>query len=262
MQELRLTIHIDKPAKDVFDFTLNPKNTPKWVDFIAVEEASEWPAKRGTIYRNRGKEGAEWSELALTEFDPPKQFTLSKQDGSFYVRYSFKSLSVDTSEMEYYEWHAHEAPPSPLTQKTLEKLKYILEDGDTLRGDIIEESLADPSTLKTVKIVSTRVELVRPEHKTPWLKQWTLHTIEVPEDQAAALAEKLSHAIEKQHHSWYVDFKNDALHYIIFANKVFRVDRKRPQQYRSVVEYGLQLGIPSYQLDFSPEVASWEPPKV
>lgn len=129
-----------------------------------------------------------------------------------------------------------------------------------LRGDIIEESLADKATLKTVSIISTRVAPVTPAHKTPWLKQWTLHTIEVPASWAAETAASLSHAIETKHHNWYIDFKNDTTHYVIYRNKVFKVDRSQPKQYKPVVSYGVKLGVPRHQLDFSPEIEHWEQP--
>lgn len=132
----------------------------------------------------------------------------------------------------------------------------------TYKGDIIEESLADPTTLKTVHIINTRVEPITPEHETPWLKQWTLHTIEVPEADAGPLAERLSRAIEHSHGGhWYIDFKNDEIHYIIFPDKVFKVDRSKPDEYKPVVVYGLSLSIPRHQLDFSPEIKYWERPE-
>ena len=53
-------------------------------------------------------------------------------------------------------------------------------------------------------------------------------------------------------HDWYADFKNDKYHFIIFRNKVFRVDRNKPEEYEEVKKYGISLGIPDYQLDFSP----------
>lgn len=125
-------------------------------------------------------------------------------------------------------------------------------------GDIIEESLADKAMLDKVRIVHTRTELVTLGHKTPWLRQWTLHTVEVPDEDAERTAEDLSHAIEKDHKSWYIDFKNDATHYVIFPDKVFKVDRSQPGQYKAVVSYGSAWGIPRHQLDFSPEIAYWE----
>lgn len=45
-------------------------------------------------------------------------------------------------------------------------------------GVIIEESLKDKAVLNQVSIVNTKVEPVTKHHKTPWLKQWTLHSFE------------------------------------------------------------------------------------
>lgn len=123
-------------------------------------------------------------------------------------------------------------------------------------GVIIEESLADQSILKDVKIVSTKTEAVTAEHKTPWLEQWTLHTVEVPEDRAESTAREISASLDHAH-SWYADFKNDSTHFIIFRDKIFKVDRSKPEQYAEAVKHGLALGIPEYQLDFSPEVKEW-----
>ena len=125
------------------------------------------------------------------------------------------------------------------------------------RGIIIEESLTDKRVLDGLHIIATKLEPVTPAHQTPWLKQWTLHTIEVPETHAAPLAERLSRALEAHDQggsSWYIDYKTIDTHYIIFPNKVFRINRAHPEQYRLAVEYGLHLGIPEHQLTFSPEV--------
>ncbi|HSW79390.1 MAG TPA: SRPBCC family protein [Candidatus Saccharimonadales bacterium] len=127
MKDLKLTIEINRPAKEIFDFTLNPENTPKWVDFIGHEETDEWPVKLGTIYRNRANPGAEWSEFKLSEYDPGKLFTLSKVDGSYNVRYVFKPITPDTTELEYYEWTDEVELEVPFTMESLQKLKNILE---------------------------------------------------------------------------------------------------------------------------------------
>ena len=124
-------------------------------------------------------------------------------------------------------------------------------------GVIIEESLENKDVLQKVKIIKTEVEEVTEEHKTPWIKQWTLHTVEIPENQADEIAEDLSNSLDSEH-EWYADFKNDKFHYIIFRNKVFKVDRSKPEQYHDVTKYGLSLGIPDYQLDFSPHIKEWE----
>jgi hypothetical protein len=83
-------------------------------------------------------------------------------------------------------------------------------------GVIIEESLADKVVLSKVKILSTKVEPITEKHKTPWLKQWTLHTVEIPADQAQETAELLSKSIDTSHASWYADFKSESHHYIIY----------------------------------------------
>ena len=90
MKDLKLAITIIKSAKDIFDFTLNPNNTPKWIDFIDEEETNEWPAKLGTIYRNRVGKDAKWSEFELTEYEPDKAFTMSSKDSGYHVRYVLK----------------------------------------------------------------------------------------------------------------------------------------------------------------------------
>lgn len=129
------------------------------------------------------------------------------------------------------------------------------------RGTIIEESLADKHVLESLRIIATRVEPVTPAHQTPWLKHWTLHTVEIPEADAVSIAEQFSRALEISNRpggNWYVDFKNDATHYIIFPRKTFRINCAHSEQYRLAVEYGISLGIPDYQLDFSPTVKDWE----
>ncbi|MFH1392775.1 MAG: hypothetical protein ABIG73_00080 [Patescibacteria group bacterium] len=127
------------------------------------------------------------------------------------------------------------------------------------KGVIIEESLENTGVLKEVKILETEVEPVTNEHETPWLKQWTLHTVEIPEDKAEAIAEEISHALDRGHGgSWYADFKNDETHFIIFRDKVFKIDRKNKEQYNEAKEYGISLGIPEHQVDFHPDIKEWE----
>jgi len=125
-------------------------------------------------------------------------------------------------------------------------------------GIIIEESLADRSVLKDVNILSTKVEPVTEKHKTPWVKQWTLHTVEIPAGNVAEVAKKISKALDKTH-DWYADFKTETEHYVIYAGKVFHItDRSDKKQYDEATEYGISIGIPDYQVDFSPHLKQWE----
>ena len=127
------------------------------------------------------------------------------------------------------------------------------------KGVIIEESLENKDILKKVKIIKTDVEEVTNDHKTPWLKRWTLHTIEVDEDKAKEVTEEISRSLDNKHAgSWYADYVNDKNHYIIFPNKIFFIDRTNQQEYNEAKNYGITLGIPSHQVDFHPEVKKWE----
>lgn len=128
---------------------------------------------------------------------------------------------------------------------------------DTFKGTIIEESLEDKSILDRVKIISTKIEQVIERHRTPWIKQWTLHAVEVELDEAEEIALELSKSLDSKH-SWYADYKNDDTHYIIFRNKVFKIDRTKIEEYREATKYGISIGIPDYQVDFDDSIPKWE----
>lgn len=124
-------------------------------------------------------------------------------------------------------------------------------------GVIIEESLEDKNVLKKVNIIKTKIEKVTEKYKTPWLKQWTLHTIEILESKAELIAEQISKSLDSNH-NWYADFKNDNFHFIIFKGKVFKIDRTSKEQYDEATNYGISIGIPEYQVDFSPYIQKWK----
>lgn len=138
-------------------------------------------------------------------------------------------------------------------EEVWEKIKKKGDDKNNYRGVIIEESLEDNFILKDIKIIKTKIEKVTPKNKTPWISQWTLHNVEIPEEQAEKIADKISKVLDSKH-NWYADFKNNKFHFIIFKNKVFCVDIYNGEQYNKAKEYGISLGIPEYQVDFHPEV--------
>ena len=119
-------------------------------------------------------------------------------------------------------------------------------------GVIIRESLENPGVLKKVKILKTRIEPVTKRHKTPWVKKWTLHTVRIPEHDSDKIARELSKSLDSVH-PWYADFKNEKFHYIIFRNKIFKIDVSGKNPYDKPVKYGISIGIPKYQLNFSPD---------
>ena len=124
-------------------------------------------------------------------------------------------------------------------------------------GVIIEESLDNKDVLRTLRILSTKIEQVTSDHRTPWITQWTLRTVEIPAKDAATTAYILSRALEGEH-PWYADYKNSTTHYIIFKNKIFTIDRNNKTQYDEAKAYGIAIGIPAHQVDFAPDVVEWK----
>ncbi|HBG81683.1 TPA: hypothetical protein DDW69_02460 [candidate division CPR2 bacterium] len=117
------------------------------------------------------------------------------------------------------------------------------------QGTIIEESLVSKEVLNKVKVISTETSQVTERHKTPWVSQWTMYLVEVPESDAEKIAEQIKDSLDPDH-AWYADYRNEDYHYVIFRDEVFLIDRKDKQQYEEAKQHGAGLGIPDYQLDF------------
>src|SRR5690606_35762683 len=115
-----------KPVEEVFEFSVNPKNTPKWIDGIAEERANEWPIKLGTIYENKGKQG-NWNSYKVSELELNRLFVLSREGGNYSVRYTFTPKGDNACELEYYEWVEAGELDDTFSQETLEKLKKVIE---------------------------------------------------------------------------------------------------------------------------------------
>ena len=126
MKSNRLTIKINKPAPEVFAFTLNPANTPSWISSIVKEEVNEKPTKIGTIYRNQNQNG-KWSEYTVTAHEENKLFIFTSGDGNYSVKYTFIPIDNNATEIEYYEWVTQGDLEEPFTIEVLDKLKSILE---------------------------------------------------------------------------------------------------------------------------------------
>ena len=126
MKSNKLVIQINTPAEDVYNFYIDPKNTPLWINSIVSEQTNEWPIKIGTIYKNQNKEGA-WTEYKVSRLKQNELFELVTKDGNYHVRYTHRPIDNKASELEYYEWVDNDEIPEPFTQGTLQKLKEVVE---------------------------------------------------------------------------------------------------------------------------------------
>lgn len=126
MKENKLIIQINKPVAEVFAFTINPKNTPKWIEGSASEETSEWPVGVGTVYKNQSKSGEVYT-FTMTEFTENDHFLMVGSDNNYHCRYTYRDLGNNSSELEYYEWMDSGDLEAPFTQDIFEKLKSVME---------------------------------------------------------------------------------------------------------------------------------------
>ena len=130
MKENKLLIQIHKPVNEVFEFLLNPTNTPRWIEDIKVEGTSEWPIKLGTIYRNRNVTN-EWSEYIVSALEQNKFFEFTEKDDNYHVRYTFTELEDGITAVEYFEWVKEGDLDNPFTDNILQKLKSLIEADST-----------------------------------------------------------------------------------------------------------------------------------
>jgi uncharacterized protein YndB with AHSA1/START domain len=126
MKDLKLTIRINKPVTEVFEFTTNPLNTARWIDSVVKEISDTYPPHIGTIYQNWDETG-KMNEYKVTQFELPKVFQLDATNQDYKVRYTYTSTSENETELEYYEWCEFEQLDTPFTQEILIKLKDVME---------------------------------------------------------------------------------------------------------------------------------------
>lgn len=122
------------------------------------------------------------------------------------------------------------------------------------RGVIIEESLSNKAILRECHIISTKISKVTKKDETPWLKQWTLHTVEIEPEKVNLFARQLSQAIEqpgqKKGDAWYADFNDGKTVYVIFSNKIFTWKIGDQIAKKQASNYGIKMGIPKHQVNW------------
>lgn len=126
MKENEISIEINCPVKEVFAFTINPKNTPLWIERIVSEEASEFPIQLGTEYKNISKNG-DWTQYKVTQLKQNKVFELKQKSGLYHVLYKYEALSESKTKFTYIEWVDDGEIEHPFTLAVLKKLKKVVE---------------------------------------------------------------------------------------------------------------------------------------
>lgn len=125
MKNNLLQIEISCPVAEVYKFTLDPKNTPKWIDSIEYEIRNESPSTVGTTYENWSLDGTS-ARYVVSELKEDSSFTLEKEQSPYRVRYTFNPTKNGTL-FEYFEWVETGELEDPFTIKYLKKLKSMPE---------------------------------------------------------------------------------------------------------------------------------------
>ena len=126
MKENKLTIFINKPVKEVFEYSLESNNVPKWINSIKEEIPEERPVKLGTKLRNIGVDSQEWNKDEVIDFQPPRTFTLKRLNGDYFVKYTCTEKDNGT-EFEYFEWAEYGELDGLMELSALELLKELIE---------------------------------------------------------------------------------------------------------------------------------------
>jgi hypothetical protein len=127
MKENKLTIEINRPIAEVFEFTINPDNTHLWIDFIAKEEVNNRPVQLGTKYSNTNKNG-NVNSYVVSQFEENNIFELQNLNADFMVRYIYTPIGDNQMNLEYFERVNEGELSDPFPQSALDKLKKILEE--------------------------------------------------------------------------------------------------------------------------------------
>jgi len=128
MKENLISIKINKSVEEVFEFTVNPKNTHLWIDWIIKEWIESDKIKIWTIYKNIWLNWESENSYELIELENLKKFKLKSLDFGYEVTYFYNKIDDNSMILNYFEEMKDWSDLSkPFENIVLEKLKNVLE---------------------------------------------------------------------------------------------------------------------------------------
>lgn len=128
MKSNQIEIEINKLVAEVFEFTVNPKNTHLWIDSIIEESVNSTWIGLGAIYTqiiDLGNGELGHSESVVTAFAENELIEFTFTDTTYKCRYTYNETSSGTLLIYYEEDSGGLA--QPMEESTLQKLKDYLE---------------------------------------------------------------------------------------------------------------------------------------
>lgn len=120
VNELRITIKA--PPEIVFEYTLEPKNTPLWVEEAIEMKTDTNQINLGTKYSN------EFIIREVIDYDHNKFIELADVDGVYSCSYSFRKIDEGNTELVFFESNSDGSELEyPIEADCFKKLKEILE---------------------------------------------------------------------------------------------------------------------------------------
>jgi len=127
MHESLLSIKINTSVENLFDFTINPDNTHKWIEWIKKEWVEWEKIQIWSIYKCESWNG-NISASEVVNLIPNSLFHIKSLDSHFEVIYFYTRIDNNQSILNYYQFMSDKTPLSKsLWQEHLEVLKNILE---------------------------------------------------------------------------------------------------------------------------------------
>lgn len=118
--EIRVTINA--PREKVFEYTLEPKNTPEWVEGAIEMQTDTEQIGIGTKYSN------EYLTREVTDYEKNLFLELTDLDGNYSCSYSFRKIDEENTELIFFESCTDGSELEfSIEKRFFEKLKEILE---------------------------------------------------------------------------------------------------------------------------------------
>jgi hypothetical protein len=113
----------------------------------------------------------------------------------------------------------------------------------------VAESLRPDVTLDVRQFGVRSMRRHAPSHTATYQPDtWTHIEFEVAESDAVGLAERLAEVLDKP--GWYVYLRSSTEALVVYPGRVFRYQRGDVAARNKAQEYGRQVGVPGYQLDW------------